>query len=207
MGKFAKFERQNDRHLDSYGLVSTSFNRFEDSGIEFGIDVTPWLYMIASWTTGNPVFFRDPNALAGDNGTDDRRHPPPNPDPHLKSGMLLLYDAEIESFHLEEDPEYGLGLGLRFHPQPQTNINVLFFGYQRQLDDDRQLHGTFYGADLDLLDGVPGFTGLIDYGLRIDFAQGIQLTLEYADNHFIRQNKTEDNDEFLATLAWRINFF
>ena len=31
-----KFERQNDRHLESYGLVSTAFNRFEDFGVEAG---------------------------------------------------------------------------------------------------------------------------------------------------------------------------
>jgi hypothetical protein len=29
VGKFPHFERQNDRHLESYGLVSTAFNRFE----------------------------------------------------------------------------------------------------------------------------------------------------------------------------------
>ena len=30
IGKIPKFERQDDRHLESYGLVSTAFNRFED---------------------------------------------------------------------------------------------------------------------------------------------------------------------------------
>ena len=38
IGKFGHFERQDDRHLESYGLVSTAFNRFEDAGLEVGFD-------------------------------------------------------------------------------------------------------------------------------------------------------------------------
>ena len=41
LGKFGKMERQDDRHLESYGVVSTAFNRFEDQGLEAGIDLTP----------------------------------------------------------------------------------------------------------------------------------------------------------------------
>lgn len=57
VGKFGKFERQEDRHLESYGLVSTAFNRLEDSGIELGIDLPIGLYAKLSYTTGNPLFF------------------------------------------------------------------------------------------------------------------------------------------------------
>jgi len=35
VGKIPKFERQDDRHLQSYGLVSTAFNRFEETGAEW----------------------------------------------------------------------------------------------------------------------------------------------------------------------------
>src|ERR1043165_72269 len=45
VGKMPKFERQDDRHLESYGLVSTAFNRMEDTGAEawvrFGIEPEP----------------------------------------------------------------------------------------------------------------------------------------------------------------------
>ena len=72
VGKFGHFERQNDRHTESYGLVSTAFNRFEDQGLEVGANFGRHFYLVGSLTQGNPVFFRDPNALAGDNGTPER---------------------------------------------------------------------------------------------------------------------------------------
>ncbi len=86
IGKMPKFERQDDRHLESYGLVSTAFNRFEDTGVEAGLNLGRHVYLKATATQGNPVFLRDPNALAGDNGTPDLRLP--NPDPELKSGIV-----------------------------------------------------------------------------------------------------------------------
>ncbi len=158
LGKFGKMERQNDRHLQSYGLVSSAFNRFEDAGVELGIDLTPQLYLKTSYTTGNPVFIRDPNALAGDNGTRDRQLPPNNPDPELKSGIVILYDAEIEHFNLNKNPEIGFGIG--FRPQTQDKrwqSDIFAWFYQRELAEERELNGTFYGADLDLLDGAVGF--------------------------------------------------
>ncbi len=296
LGKFAKFERQNARGTESYGLVSTAFNRLEDSGIEFGLDFPSGLYTKLSWTTGNPVFIRDPNALAGDNGTNDRRDPV-NTDPSLKSGIVILYDAEIEDFDLTDKPEYGLGLGYRWNSNDNYSaFDSLLFGYQRKLAEERSLHGTFYGADLDLLDlgEVPGagdiklpiknndksefginiwyqygdfslfsqfvkqdLAGLgrlgkeiefsyifnlpfkqfplkiapvlrysslthdfeghpaypapsvwwdwekIDYGINIDINDNIRLTFEFADNRFIRANRTESNNETLVTLRWR----
>ena len=159
LGKFEKFERQNDRHLQSYGLASTSFNRFEDTGIEFGYDVNAHFYLKGSITTGNPVFMRDPNALAGDNGTSDFRPPFNNPEPDLKSGIVILYDAEIEDFNLQSKPELGLALGYRSQGKNnQWQSELMLWGYQRDLAESRDLHGTFYGGDLDLLDGVADFS-------------------------------------------------
>ena len=164
IGKFAKFERQRERRTESYGLVSTAFNRFEDAGIELGFQLPIGLYGKASWTTGNPVFIRDPNALAGDNGTSDIRVPPNvNPDPELKTGIPILYDAEIESFDLGEDSEVGLGVGYRWRSEDNnTAFDILLFGYERTLAQDRGFHGSFYGSDLDLFDlgEVAGATGI-----------------------------------------------
>lgn len=156
LGKFGRFERQNDRHLESYGLVSTAFNRFEDAGLETGADLGRHFYLKASFTQGNPVFLRDPNALAGDNGTPGLLRSPAAPE--LFSGIPILYDAEIEWQELGFDhAERALGLGLRFgNADGSRAVEVLAFANQRELADTVELHGTFYGGDLDLLDG-PGF--------------------------------------------------
>ena len=148
-GKMGKFERQDDRHLESYGLVSTAFNRLEDTGLELGIDLGQHFYMKASITQGNPVFMRDPNALAGDNGLDDR---PAHEG--MGTGILILYDAEVESPDFSGDLEHGLGAGLRFADSAELNgVDVLVWAYNRDLAESSELHGTFYGGDLDLLRG------------------------------------------------------
>lgn len=152
IGKFEKFERQNDRHLQSYGLVSTAFNRFEDAGIEVGVDLESQFYAKASITTGNPVFIRDPNSLAGDNGIDEHMPPFNNPDPKLKSGVVVLYDAETEHFNLSKNPEVGLALGYRGKGSDNSwQHDIMLWAYKRSLSTDRNLHGTFYGADIDIL--------------------------------------------------------
>ena len=162
VGKFAHFERQNDRHLESYGLVSTAFNRFEDTGLELGADLGAHVYLRASLTSGNPVFFRDPNALAGDNGSPSRDpalHP--HPDPSLKSGFPIFYDAEVEDVGSADHPETGLGLGVRFgDPDGARFLDLLAWGYRRQLAETVALEGTFYGGDLDLLRGPFDSTSL-----------------------------------------------
>jgi len=154
IGKMAKFERQDDRHLESYGLVSTAFNRFEDTGLELGADLGRHLYVKGTLTQGNPLFLRDPNALAGDNGTPELRRA--NPDPALGSGIPILYDAEVEDFDADGELEVGAGLGARWSDaEGRDGIDVLVFGYQRDLADTVALNGSFYGGDLDLLRG-PG---------------------------------------------------
>jgi len=303
IGKMPKFERQDDRHLESYGLVSTAFNRLEDAGAELGASFGRHVYVKLSATQGNPLFIRDPNALAGDNGTPNRSTLDANPE--LKSGIVILYDAEVEDLDVDGDLELGGGLGLRFADEAGRNgLDVLAWTYQRTLADTVELKGTFYGGDLDVLNGPEshpevnaslairgdekkevganvwlywgGFslfaqyvdqeiaglprTGLeaeaawrfelplwaavgerqlfpwiapavrwsrldndfrnppggtpvpslswdwdkIDAGLRLGIFQGIDLTLEYADNRFILGNGSErTNNEYLATLRWR----
>ncbi|MEM7048041.1 MAG: hypothetical protein AAF604_00190 [Acidobacteriota bacterium] len=152
IGKFPHFERQDDRHLESYGLVSTAFNRFEDLGLEAGVDLGRHVYLKASATQGNPVFMRDPNALAGDNGTRDQvvlgRAP------RLNSGIVIPYDAEVEDINGETDLEIGLGLGVRFGGAAgDDGVDALVWGYRRDLAETVVLEGTEYGGDLDLLGG------------------------------------------------------
>lgn len=152
IGKMPKFERQDDRHLESYGLVSTAFNRFEDTGAELGLNLGRHVYVKASATQGNPLFMRDPNALAGDNGTPALRRD--FPDPELKTGIVILYDAEVEDLDVDGDLELGGGLGVRFADEAGINgVDVLGWTYRRTLADTVELEGTFYGGDLDLLNG------------------------------------------------------
>ncbi len=154
IGKMPKFERQDDRHLESYGLLSTAFNRFEDSGVELGVDLGRHFYLKGSISQGNPVFMRDPNALAGDNGTPDSIIP--GVAPPIGSGIVIPYDAEIEDidFDLDGDLEHGLGLGLRFADDDgYRGVDVLLWGYRRDLQPTVELEGTIYGGDLDFLLG------------------------------------------------------
>jgi hypothetical protein len=159
VGKLPKFERQNDRHLESYGLVSTAFNRFEDLGVELGVDLGRHAYVKGSYTRGNPVFMRDPNALAGDNGTPDNVPCGTSssacgvlPHPALNSGLPILYDAEVEDAGSGGHEETGGGLGLRFgNEDGSRRFELLAYGYRRSLAERVALEGTLYGGDLDLL--------------------------------------------------------
>lgn len=157
MGKFPKMERQPIRLLESYGLASTSFNRFEDVGFMAGGSVGRNLYWRLQATSGNPFYFRDPNALAGDNGI--RALLKPFPDPQLKSGFPILYNTETEGYVLRtEHVQFGQGLGYRWQNEAQTfGFDAIAFHYRRRMVDEDHLTGTFYGAELDLLDGPDGF--------------------------------------------------
>lgn len=155
VGKFGKFERQDDRHLESYGLVSTAFNRFEDLGLEVGLNLGKHFYLKGSYTAGNPLFMRDPNALAGDNGTPETLLPRPFNTPRYGTGLVILYDAEVEDSSFDGAEELGLGVGARFGDgSGRRGIDVLAWAYQRDLAPSVTLEGTFYGGDLNLLDGA-----------------------------------------------------
>lgn len=151
IGKMPKPERQNDRHLESYGLVSTAFNRFNDAGLELGVDLGRHVYWKGMVTEGNPVFLRDPNALAGDNGTPALLRP--NPDPQLKSGIVILYDTEVGDYG-SKNPQVGSALGLRFADAGGKNaFDLMAFAYRRRLADRVEHDGSFYLGDLQLLRG------------------------------------------------------
>jgi hypothetical protein len=213
LGKFPHFERQNDRHLESYGLVATAFNRFEDQGLELGLALGRHLYLRGSATQGNPLFFRDPNALAGDNGTpanDPSRRP--NPVPELGSGFPILYDAEVEELDPDGELELGWGVGLRFgEPGTGRLFDLLAWGYERDLADTVALEGTFYGGDLDLLNGPFDEDGVaaglpiagrrkeeVGANLRVEW-NGLSLFGQYVEQQLAGLDRTG----WEAELAWR----
>jgi hypothetical protein len=152
VGKIPKFERQDYRHLQSYGLLSTAFNRFEETGAEMGFHFGRHLYLKLRGAFGNPVFLRDPNALAGDNGTPGRRTPVSTGD--LNSGIAILYNAHYANFNVDGKFETGLGVGWRVADEAGRNgLDLLGWWNERKLAGDVKIHGTFYGGDLDILDG------------------------------------------------------
>ena len=173
VGKAPRVERQPTRLLESYGLAATSFNRFEDTQLIVGGTFGRNLYWRLIAANGNPLFFRDPDALAGDNGTPQHRNRPPNPKYH--SGFPILYNAEGESLAFDtSNVQYGEAVGYRWANDAETwGFDAIAFHYERDLADEANLTGTFYGGDLDLLDGVGGISLPIsgrkkeEYGSRV----------------------------------------
>jgi hypothetical protein len=160
VGKAPRFERQPFRRLESYGLVSTALNRFNDLMAQLGGSLGSHFYVFGQISVGNPVFMRDPNAIAGDNGT----NPPPNPDPKLHSGFPILYHAEVEELSYDGRFEHGGGAGARFlSADRRRGLDVLGYYYRRRLAENARLRGTFYKGDLRLIDG----TGTQGIGLPI----------------------------------------
>jgi hypothetical protein len=181
MGKFPHMERQPIRLLESYGLAATSFNRFEDVGFMGGGSVRRNLYWRLSATSGNPLFFRDTNALAGDNGIKELLQLHPNP--RLKSGFPILYNTETEGYFLKTDHvQFGQGLGYRWQNAAQTaGFDAIAFHYRRRLAVEEHLDGTFYGADLDLLNGpeVPGVNVSLPITSDIKEEYGVRIYTEW----------------------------
>ena len=154
IGKAPRFTKPRLRRLESYGLWSTAVGRFEELQVELGGSVGRNVYWRAQVANGNPLFFRDPNALAGDNGTPALLQP--NPDPRLKSGIPILYDARVQDIDTDGNPQLGLGLGWRTaDAEGRNGIDVMAWGRRRKMAKTVDIEGSFYGGDLDLLNG-PG---------------------------------------------------
>lgn len=205
-GKAPKIERQPVRMLESYGLASTAFNRLEDVQFLVGGTFGRNVYWRAQVSNGNPVFFRDPNALAGDNGTDEllRREPP-----EVGSGFPILYDADVEDYVFDTSHlEYGGGLGYRWQRDDASGFDVLLFHYQRELAETVELEGTFYGGDLDLFDAA---------GIRLPFSgnekveTGARLYAEWGGLTVVAQQVLQviaelDRDGSELEIGWELPF-
>jgi len=187
LGKAPKMERQPIRLLESYGLAATSFNRFEDVQAMLGGTVGRNFYWRAVASSGNPFYFRDPNALAGDNGIPLLLTK--NPDPQLKSGFPILYNTEVEGYFLKtEHMQFGQGLGYRWQNESQTaGFDAIVFHYRRTLADEQKLTGTFYGSDLDLLGGPGGANVGIRTTGRLKEETGGRIYGEWRDLTVIAQ--------------------
>jgi hypothetical protein len=78
------------------------------------------------------VFFRDPNALAGDNGTPERTAE--NNDPVYGSGFPIIYDTKASDVNPTGEWETGAGLGFRLGAAGgRDGLDVLAWYFEREL--------------------------------------------------------------------------
>ena len=136
LGKAPRFSKQIVRRLESYGLWGTAVNRFEETGAEAGGSFGPHVYWRASATGGTPLFFRDANALAGDNGTPERTVGSTTPVVY-GSGFPILYDTMATDVNFSGRFQLGGGLGLRFNwgESRRDGVDLLGWYFRRDLAD------------------------------------------------------------------------
>jgi hypothetical protein len=207
IGKFPRFERQDDRHLESYGVVATAFNRFEDVGLEVGLDLGRLFYFKASYTQGNPLFLRDTNALAGDNGTPEFEQP--NPRPKYNNGIPIPYDTDVHDLDFAH-AETSAGLGLRLADATGRNGGELLAWHtEREMAETVDIPGSFYGGDLDLLRGP---LNLFSFPItsKDKTEDGVNLWLYLGGFSFFAQAVDQDlaglpRKGFETEMAWRFD--
>jgi hypothetical protein len=191
LGKAPRFAKQITRRLESYGLWGTAVNRFEETGAEAGGSFGPYVYWRASATGGTPLYFRDVNALAGDNGTPERTVGSTVPVVY-GSGIPILYDTMATDVDFSGRFQLGGGVGLRFNwgESRRDGVDLLGWYFRRDLAQYVPLRGTFYSGDLEVLEGlvVPlPFKGTekYEYGVNLEarfgpvrlFGQGVKQSI------------------------------
>jgi hypothetical protein len=153
VGKAPKFNKQVIRNLESYGLWGTAVNRFEIPQIQIGWNLGNNFYVRGQYGVGAPLFMRDPNALAGDNGTFERV--PDANAPKYNSGFPILYDARPKNFTVEGETELGGGIGVRFaNEDGRSSLDAMLWYSSRKLEAAPEIEGTYYQGDLELLWGA-----------------------------------------------------
>jgi hypothetical protein len=206
LGKAPRFTKQVVRRLESYGLWGTAVGRFEEMGAEAGGSLGPLLYWRASVASGNPLFFRDPNALAGDNGTPERTVGSTTPVVY-QSGFPILYDAKTNDVNLNGKFQFGGGMGVRLvDPATKNGVDIVGWYFHRTLADRAPIRGSFYGGDLRLLQG---FAVPLPYSGNEKWEAGANLEARYGPVHlygqYVYQNIAElVRKGFEFEASWRI---
>jgi hypothetical protein len=179
IGKAPRFSKQIVRRLESYGLWGTAVNRFEETGAEAGGSFGAHVYWRASATGGTPLYFRDPNALAGDNGTLERTAGYTAPVVY-GSGIPILYDTMGTDVNFSGRFQLGGGAGLRFNwgEDRRDGVDVLGWYFRRDLAAYVPIRGTSYSGDLEVLQsyGVSlPFSGTekYEYGVNLEARYGL----------------------------------
>lgn len=150
-GMAPRFSKQTTRHLETYGLVGTAIGRFEQPQLEVGGSFTEHFFARAMVGSGNPLFLRDTNVLAGDNLSEA---PAPNPGSTYQSGFPILYDAKVLELNVAGTPEKGFGFGARAGGGDKAGAEVLVWRFSRRLADTARFRGTDYPGELAVLKGA-----------------------------------------------------
>lgn len=173
-GKAPRFSKQADRQLESYGLWGTTVARFEEVQLQAGGSFGNHVYWRAQMASPNPLFFRDPNALAGDNGTPERV--PGNVHPIYQSGFPILYDAKSTDLTFHGKFQFGGGIGARFvNETGSRGIDVSGWYFQRDLLDEIPIRGSIYFGDIRLFNNFSGFGIAFDLDGRRKREYGVNV--------------------------------
>jgi hypothetical protein len=149
-----RFSKPMVRALESYGMWATAVGRFEMPQVQAGGALGRGLYWRAQAGKGNPLFYRDTNVLAGDNGVTPASTLAPAR--AYETGFPIFYDAKADDLDTHGQLEWGAGLGFRrLHPEPSRSLDLDLLGwyFQRHLADAVALRGTDELGDLELLRG------------------------------------------------------
>ena len=149
-GMAPRFSKQVTRRLETYGLWGTAVGRFEQPQLEIGASLGSHVYARAMIGSGNPLFLRDTNVLAGDNLSEA----PVNSKATYGTGFPILYDAKVTQINVGANPEKGVGLGARLGGGDKAGVDVLAWYFGRRLADTARLRGTDYLGDLSVLRGA-----------------------------------------------------
>jgi hypothetical protein len=183
-GMAPRFSKQTTRHMETYGLWGTAVGRFEQPQLEIGGSLGHHFYARAMVGSGNPLFLRDTNVLAGDNLTDA---PPPSAKATYQSGFPILYDAKVTELNVAGGAETGLGIGGRVGGGEKSGADVLAWYFGRRLADTARLRGTDYPGELAILRGagVPIATHgdkRHEWGINLQAkAKGLRLFAQWVD--------------------------
>jgi hypothetical protein len=183
VGQAPRFSKPLTRRLESYGLWTTAVGRFENPQIQLGGTFGTHVYWRASFGNGNPLFIRDVNALAGDNGTPERVPNSKVASPY-ESGFVILYDAKAQDLNPNGEFEWGGGAGMAFSNETFA-LDVLGWAFGRDLAATTDLRGTYYAGDIAIFNEAPfAFDGndKIERGVNVDLrAARLRIFGQYVD--------------------------
>lgn len=184
-GMAPRFTKQAIRRLESYGLWGTAVGRFEQPQLEIGGSFGPHVYARAMVGSGNPLFLRDTNALAGDNLSEAAA----NPKATYEFGFPILYDAKVTDINVGGGAETGFGLGTRWGGGEGAGVDVLGWYFGRTLADTARLRGTDYPGELAVLKGA-GFPIPTNGNKRREW--GVNLQAQWSGGRLFAQWVDQD---------------
>jgi hypothetical protein len=185
VGQAPRFSKPLTRRLESYGLWTTAVGRFENPQIQLGGTFGTHVYWRASIGNGNPLFIRDVNALAGDNGTPERVPNSTVRSPY-ESGFPILYDTKAQDLNPNGEFEWGGGAGFAV-ANDAFALDVLGWAFGRDLAETVDLRGTYYSGDIGIFAGAPfappfGGNEKIERGVNVDARAGrLRMFGQYVD--------------------------